>query len=437
MMKKIKILVFLGILLGLISIVLLQFSSFYIIDAKATPESNNVVIEYSGTSLPTDLEEALNKELKTYHIDYKGKKYLFKNYLVYDYRYYQNWVMANVVIKDHPTLASVTILDEGSEESRLSLIAKKDHDTWEIVLSDNTKDFINYIDQLPDGFVDKISKNRFKKYYAKNAKSQSQIQTASFHPASVNPQTVDYKYPWHKSQQWKITNQDTNGWHGGTCNGKCARDFTTPNNLGTWEVLAAADGTVSGFCSFIQNTQNVYIIDDDGNQVGYVHLARPSVTVTVGQRVSQGTPLGNAYEYSGSEMYIDSCGRLTGTHLHMILPYQNNPEMTPNMIIDGWQYTYPNCPSLNGVAKCSGPVSSTNSSIEECIVPLSGIWHITKSCIINGNPAVASGIVIENGVTLVINPDSSLGYDLYASLIIKNGGKLLIKSGGHLSSYSN
>ena len=112
-----------------------------------------------------------------------------------------------------------------------------------------------------------------------------------------------------------------------------AWDFTE----GTTEfpVVASRGGTVIGFRSDSTNTAcrdiscwkdaNYVLIDHgDGTSALYLHLATGSVTVTQGQKVEQGAPLGRA----------DSTGFSYGTHLHFMV------EKTPTArTAAGWWWT--------------------------------------------------------------------------------------------------
>jgi Peptidase family M23 len=112
-----------------------------------------------------------------------------------------------------------------------------------------------------------------------------------------------------------------------------AWDFTE----GTTEfpVVASRGGTVIGARSDSTNTAcrdlscwkdaNYVLVDHgDGTSALYLHLATGSVTVTQGQKVEQGAPLGRA----------DSTGFSYGTHLHFMV------EKTPTArTAAGWWWT--------------------------------------------------------------------------------------------------
>lgn len=148
-------------------------------------------------------------------------------------------------------------------------------------------------------------------------------------------QYSNYKFPWRAGETWyRATGYEDlkgcqGGWHdaGGNCGGK-ALDFYTPG--GNSEILAAASGTVTYVC---KNSDQAYIIVQTQNTTEnliYVHLKANSLTVSQGQKVSQGQYLGIMAKPSNQ-----GCGDGTFVHLHLQFP-------TKPFTIDGYTFTSTN-----------------------------------------------------------------------------------------------
>lgn len=390
---------------------------------KPTEVVKKVEFEWQTRKISGNLKNAIEFKLR----GLAGKDLQGFVFKIYDLDYHEGeLVTANIIVKDHPSLANKSILEDGSDQSRSSLIALYKSNKWLVEVESSDK-FNDLLEQLPTSKFDHNYKISRKKYLYNKHNSFSE--TKSY---IANTQTVSYKFPWSSSEMWKLSPARSQVWHGSGCNNKCALDFLPPNPYSGSKILAGASGVVVRMCSSgTENTQNIFILDDNGNEVGNWHINRGSLKVGLNQRVFQGQEIGNTYVYTSGGTYEDRCGVLTTTHLHWMLPYKpatsNTQEITPDITIDGWRFNYPDNFARNGTDK-KGPGSLFTSTNGGCFQPSQDILFVNSTCTLYQNQTELKNIVIRNNSTLTISEGVTLDLDLRNYYLrIEEGSKIIIK----------
>lgn len=153
--------------------------------------------------------------------------------------------------------------------------------------------------------------------------------------AEAAQQYSNYLLPWPAKQNgspfpWEVRQ----GWHDCACFGfpqYHGIDFG-PKNHGNSDILAAAPGVVQSMCRGSGGEAELNIVTDGTSEkLGYLHLNLSSVDgrgIGTGSHVNKGQVLGYMWSVVGG----DSCGKSSGTHLHMYFP-------TRPFTIDGLAFT--------------------------------------------------------------------------------------------------
>lgn len=342
------------------------------------------------------------------------------------------WILADLYFQD----ATLPSSDSPLSNSFMMLLVLDESGKWIAALADEPQaaDLAHYI---PDSELDFNAKTTLFKYFP------SQFKTSTT--------DVDYKFPWASSgtsfffSGYRTTNTvpctNNSAWHGiknFVGNLSChALDFAPvlSGTIKTANVVSPVSGYVYGLCKNPGDLKQAAITIKASNSeeyIGLYHVDKASIpsNIQLGSKINQGDPLGQLVEGFVNEKK-STCPLVSeGTHLHLVAP-----EKPFN--IDGYTFTEDHTVLYKGVSytmkEYQNKILNSSNGTASCTPPSVGDWVITNTCNITGSMQINEGIIVNSGAELMLNENVSLDMNLKDhKVLIKDGGKLLIKTGSRI-----
>src|SRR3989339_2237813 len=293
------------ILLSTIVIVCIALTVFYLPKAiaeisplKEESDIRSIYLDSSGVNLPAELIAVIEKELQEKpNVFFEGE-----NYMLTGVREEENWRFISIAVYIKNAYQNGAEVPFGETSS---LIAKQQEDQSWVIALQYTQNYADLLKEVPDEYFSAKAKqmeiifpNVYKEKYLKILDQLpegylSEESRKSLFEDQSTKNSISYKFPWNKNNSPWIYTQ---GWHDGNdppnpnCHGDwCAIDVGT--NHTDKNVLSAASGVVDNVCIGTISA-NVYVRNDDGVLMRYVHLGITDVDVQKGDIVDQGDILG-------------------------------------------------------------------------------------------------------------------------------------------------
>jgi len=385
--------------------------------------TREVMIEYLDGPLDRDIKIQNNKTIVTYESFSQGKeqeilqnikKKIQSTSELISTEYYDYYPETISVVKEYfySVLSSYPKLQPVNDMlyPRL-LIAVGEMQKpgyWDVVIEGINPEFNATIQNAPIELLNDESKQ-----YLKTSESDK-MSLAS------NPPFTFSGLPWTPGTSWNITN----GVHGSN---DCCVDFQKLSG-GEGVVRAAEAGVkiyTSGNCIFYKNGDHSLI---------YQHI-NPDDIALAPQTIDEKNFIGRTYTEPG-------CGYGSNVPHHVHFGIWTNDAASGIGIsgssFNGWTISYDEQNDITTLTKGSSSVSPINpvyydSYFDPCVIPSYGIWYFEQSCQLYNLTNFSGYVIIDDNVTVTINPYATLNLDLLNKrLLVRQGGKLYIKYHGKL-----
>ncbi len=319
------------------------------------------------------------------------------------------------------------------ETNTFSILYVKVNNTWDAALDTDTK-VQSLLSNVP---LDELGTEARRAIFPP---SKLIINTNKVHAVSSSTQSYfGYRWFWNRSNPFRISPAN-NVWHGGQTR---SIDFipTTSND----DLISASSGTVSWFCeafdkatSSIRQYSDTIMVTTAGysENITYGHTdPRTGLGTSVLSRsITQGDKIGVPFDPGGSGVYYeDTCGSGWGTHTHVTFP-------SKPFIID---CTYLDSSNSNLPSASQYSTQTLESDGDLVITPDPG--QISKDCNVKDTRKLPKDLIIKSGGVMTIDIDTTPGstsngeVDLKFSnsqkVLVKDGGKLLIKNNAKLGGW--
>jgi hypothetical protein len=267
---------------------------------------------------------------------------------------------------------------------------------------------------------------------------------------------VDYKLPWSSTgikfffSGVRTTNTqpcpNNSGWHGSLpylggqpCH---ALDFAPrlSSQVSNADILSPVTGYVYQICKNpgSQKQSALAIKASNSNEIiGIWHLDKNTIPLRVkqGELIKQGEFLGQMVTGNVNESK-STCPLISqGTHIHIVAPIKP-------FNIDSYSFSTDSKVTYNGYTSIMSSFQNTdmfstngNGSVtgNNCKTPISGDWIITQNCILSTSSSLPNNLIINDGMSLILNSNVTLDMNLASyKILVKPNSKLVINSGAKI-----
>lgn len=418
--------------LALLTLVFFANKYQLVSNAQTHPEYRLEVTSENAASLPSEAQSAI---LLALNQRWTGPTPIDEVFFLPSMRIESGWILADLYYND-TALPSSDFVDTPLSNSFMMVLAQDNSNNWISALVDEPQ-AADLARHIPDSELDFNAKTTLFKYFP------SQFKTSTT--------DVDYKFPWSSSgtqfffSGYRTTNtipcSNNSAWHGVknfVGNLSChALDFAPvlSETIKTANVVSPVSGYVSGLCKNPGDLKQAAITIKASNSeeyIGLYHIDKASIpsNIQLGSKINQGDPLGQLVEGFVNEKK-STCPLVSeGTHLHLVAP-----EKPFN--IDGYTFTEDHTVLYKGVSytmkEYQNKILSSSNGAASCTPPSVGDWVITNTCNITSSMQINEGIIVNSGAELILNENVSVDMNLMDhNILIKDGGKLLIKTGSRI-----
>jgi len=406
--------------IALFTLTVISFSQESVLKAQSLPQYSLEVQSENASSLPTEAKAAI---LIALNQRWNGPIPQDGNFYLVSMRKESKWLLADLYFKD--TFFSTADSTDSPLSNSFTILSVLDKtNTWIAAFTDEpqTAELAGYI---PDSELDFNAKTTLFKYFP------SQYKTTSM--------DVDYKFPWSSTgtpfffSGYRTTNSSP-CYNGKPCHGLDFAPQLSPE-VKNANILSPVTGYVSGLCKNTGNLKQAAISIKAVNSdeiIGLYHLDKGSIppSINLGSFIKQGDSLGQMVEGNVDERNTKCPLVSIGTHLHLVAP--EKPFM-----IDGYTFTDKDSIIYKGTSYTMKEYQNMtlvpSNGAGSCTSPSVGDWTITDICNVTSSIKLNGSIIVNSGAELVLNENVSLDMNLKdQKLLIKDGGKLLIKTGSRI-----
>lgn len=418
--------------LALLTLVFFANKYQLVSNAQTHPEYRLEVTSENAASLPSEAQSAI---LLALNQRWTGPTPIDEIFFLPSMRIESGWILADLYYND-TALPSSDSTDTPLSNSFMMVLAQDNSNNWIAALVDEPQ-AADLARHIPDSELDFNAKTTLFRYFP------SQFKTSTT--------DVDYKFPWSSSgtqfffSGYRTSNSspcpDNSSWHGvkafhggQSCHGLDFAPQLSPEVTNA-NILSPVGGYVIGLCKNTGDLKQSAITIKATNSeeiIGLYHLDKSSIptNINLGTYIKQGDLLGQMVEGNVNER-ISKCPLVSeGTHLHLVAP-----EKPFN--IDGYTFTEDHTVLYKGVSytmkEYQNKILSSSNGAASCTPPSVGDWVITNTCNITSSMQINEGIIVNSGAELILNENVSVDTNLMDhNILIKDGGKLLIKTGSRI-----